>query len=794
FPPPAIAGHPGAVVPPQVVYGILAQESNWNQASFHALAGYGGNPLVANYYGSTDPASPTDINYANADCGYGIAQITDLMKAGAANIDTQTAIAVDYAENIAASVSTLVGKWNQLASLGDLMNNGDPAKIENWYAAIWAYNSGVHLTSSGDPANGLGWLNNPANPIYPASRHPFLCADSSCTSYTDADTPQDWPYQEKVLGWIQGGQFDPSNPSSFRFTPLGDVLAIPPIGTFCVLSVNSCDSTQIGHSDPCPSENSACWWNQPVQWASCSAACTSGTFTISSPSAPEPAPTSRSVVCDEINSPSDLPSDAIIVADTALADQNPQYLAPNVVGCPDGATRNWHNSGLFELISTSGLEIGPSDLPSIDLHQLGAGFGGHTWFTHTRPASDAAHAAGGRWTPSLPGSGIYEIRVFIPTPGATTTHATYLVDGTYRRTVSQNNHSNQWVSIGYYPMVPGQSVTLSSITPASDASQGADIAFSAMAFTPVPQESYVALGDSYSSGEGTFGPWDEGTDVLQSDGAPADNMCHRSSNGFPRQYAALTQTFPSTAVVHLACSGGTLQDLDNIHWAKGPDGTIYFNPGSPYTTPAAPSGSSYSWNGGTGAAGEPASQVDVLRQIPAPKLVTVSLGIDDSGFASVLTTCVTHLSCQQAYTNPDGSDQLQKTINGLQAPVTRALQDIKAAVPAGTTIVVILYPVAFNSNSWTCTPFSQTDVAWLMARGHQLDQMLTAAATSAGVSYLNEENAFQGHELCTSDPYLNNLTTVDQSDKHTLNNSFHPTAGGYTKVAHDLRNYLSDIP
>jgi lysophospholipase L1-like esterase len=271
-------------------------------------------------------------------------------------------------------------------------------------------------------------------------------------------------------------------------------------------------------------------------------------------------------------------------------------------------------------------------------------------------------------------------------------------------------------------------------------------------------------------------------------------MCHRSGNGFPRQYAALTQTFPSTAVVHLACSGGTLQDLDNIHWAKGPNGTIYFNPGSPYTTPAAPSGSSYSWNGGTAAYGEPASQVDVLRQIHAPKLVTISPGIGDAGFASVLTTCITHLSCHQAYTNPDGSDQLQKTIDGLQAPVTQALQDIKAAVPAGTTIVVILYPVGFNSNSWTCTPISQTDVAWLMARGHQLDQMLIAAAASAGVSYLNEENAFQGHELCASDPYLNNLTTVNQADKHTLNNSFHPTAGGYTKVAHDLRNYLTGIP
>jgi lysophospholipase L1-like esterase len=192
--------------------------------------------------------------------------------------------------------------------------------------------------------------------------------------------------------------------------------------------------------------------------------------------------------------------------------------------------------------------------------------------------------------------------------------------------------------------------------------------------------------------------------------------------------------------------------------------------------------------------GEPGTQLALLRQIPAPKLVTVSIGINDVGFADVLRTCITHLSCRQAYTNPGGSDQLQKTIDGMQGPQTQALKDIKAAVPAGTPIVLVIYPVAFNPSSWTCTAISAQDVSWLITRGQQLDQMLRAAATSAGLGYLDEENAFQGHELCTSDPYLNNLTTINQADKHTLNNSFHPTTAGYAKVATDLRNYLSSIP
>jgi hypothetical protein len=51
FPRPGLAGSPNAHVPVQVVEGVLAQESNFSQASWHALPGVPGDPLVGNYYG-----------------------------------------------------------------------------------------------------------------------------------------------------------------------------------------------------------------------------------------------------------------------------------------------------------------------------------------------------------------------------------------------------------------------------------------------------------------------------------------------------------------------------------------------------------------------------------------------------------------------------------------------------------------------------------------------------------------------------------------------------------------------
>ncbi len=518
FPQAAIAGHPGAPVPPQVLYGIFAQESNWNQASWHALAGYGGNPLVANYYGSTDPTDPTDIDYDNADCGYGLGQLTDIMRTGALAPSTQVAVATDYAENIAAADQALVTKWNQLAGLGVTMNDGDPSKLENWYAAIWAYNSGVH---TGAGADGLGWFNNPANPIYRVDRPPFLRS-----GYTDATHPQDWPYQEKVFGWMETAQTDPNylsgRPTSpptnpLRYAGVGPTLDIPGPAVFCSPSVNSCDPATIGSGDPCPSESSACWWSQTAQWVNCATSCTSGSFTVDSPTTPEPVSTDRGVPCLDLTG---LTTNSVIVDDSGLASQNPGGLDPNVVGCPTTPS-GYRQAGTLELDSDNGnagepgSPIGPSSVAAIDLHQLGAGFAGHIWFTHTRPDSDRTREVVARWTPQL-SSGLYRIRAYVPDTGGTTTDADYqihLAPGypAFHRTVDQSSYSNQWVNLGAFALRPGSFVTLGSVTAHPDSSQGSDIAVDALSFTPIGPARTVPVtatnAYSFSDGWGTSLAW-----------------------------------------------------------------------------------------------------------------------------------------------------------------------------------------------------------------------------------------------------------------------------------------------
>lgn len=297
----------GGSIPPQIVLGVLAQESNLWQASRYTSPGSTGNPLIGDFYGSRpeghEPDSALwDIDFADADCGYGVGQITDGMRlAGrerpgetALPYDKQRAIALDYTANVAMAVRMLGQKWNEVKAAGMDINNGDPSYIENWFFAVWAYNTGFYPHAGAGQPWGVGWFNNPINPIYPPNRGPFLDGDPS-----DAATPQLWPYPEKVLGFAAHAldlplttMADPASrtyPTTYvsAFTtawwPGADDIAAennrrqvkPPITTFCSMGVNDCNPSA---SSPCTlSGEPKCWWHADSVWkADCPNTCGQG--------------------------------------------------------------------------------------------------------------------------------------------------------------------------------------------------------------------------------------------------------------------------------------------------------------------------------------------------------------------------------------------------------------------------------------------------------------------------------------------------------------------------------------
>jgi lysophospholipase L1-like esterase len=780
FPRHALTGFPNTDVPPQVMYGIFAQESNWQQASFHAIPGVPGNPLIANYYG--DNLNANSIDYSKADCGYGLGQLTSIMampRSGQATA-VQVRVAVDFAENAAAAAQAVEDKWNQLSAAGITVNNADPTWLENWYFAVWAYNSGVNpQPSTGGNTGctpspsctdaqgywGLGWSNNPINGAYNPNRLPFLRY-----SYNDASHPQDWPYQEKVLGWMETPLINLQRQPSY---PSGGRLVVPPSYNFlCDPVDDNCSRTyQPNPHDPttwyCQSSNFHCWWHTTASWVDCTTgACHPYHFTITSPSAPQP-PTSNPhpPVC---TLPAGTPSGTVVVDEEATGPGAPDL---NLVGCPK-TPNNWRNGGTF---TTTGVtdSKGHDLVGAIDWHQLGAGFGGHMWFTHTRPKRDILRTVTGTWTPNLTGSGWYEVRSFVPDTGASTTEGVFTVspnDGTGQsvRYVDQSQIADDWISLGFWHLNPGASVTLSNVT--DDGNGTVDIAFNAVEFMPVEAGSYVSLGDSYSAGEGVWPlpPYDDGTDVQNPTSTNGD-VCHRSSDAYARQYALLTTTFANHDVVHLACSGSNMWDVG----------------GSAGTTPNPDAAGSVFYN-------EPVQTTEIPSDA---KLVTLTVGGNDAGFIDVLTNCVVAIitTCQQEYKNPDGTDKELQLIDSLGTGLVSTYDAVKQAAP-NAQIYVLTYPNIFvaddsqPADSRDCTAIQRSDRDWLIGLTSELDAVIRTSASTAGVHIIDEHGSFAGHEECTSNNWVNPPELPLTQDLEDI--SFHPNVFGYQKVAADLKSAI----
>ncbi|MCX4984126.1 hypothetical protein [Streptomyces sp. NBC_00572] len=383
FPKPELTG--GGDIPAQVMLGILAQESNFKQASWHSMNGDSGNVTRSDWLGNQNGTHGYP-NRAKADCGYGIAQVTT----GMSELhDTQLdptragAVTTDYAANIAAGLGILAEKWNQLKALGMKANNGSPAYIENWYMALWGYNSGVYTSGK----VGVGFFNNPINPEYPADRQPFLRY-----SYNDASRPGEWNYSEKILGWAEVPQMTWNGEESYSEPnmPMG-VIKVAPKNLFCTPAINACNPSA---ADPCPTWDDQCRWSGSADWMGPQSTSNSSTEKLSySLGSGEPALQSKYGHGPCFGHPGPYTS-AIIVDD--LGQHEDTYDCGDFEGADDGKFTLQSGDNITTLRNDGTYRATPY-IANIDLHQLGAGYDHHVYFTHSYDYSQPFHRVTGRW-------------------------------------------------------------------------------------------------------------------------------------------------------------------------------------------------------------------------------------------------------------------------------------------------------------------------------------------------------------------------------------------------------------
>ncbi|TDC41351.1 hypothetical protein [Micromonospora sp. KC213] len=523
FPRRQLAG--GGTVPAQVMLAILAQETNLSQASWHVVPGDTGNPLIASYYGNEGNLDV--IDYSKTDCGYGIGQVTDGMRVGSTVFtDTQRrAIAVDYAANIAAGMNILIEKWNQMASElsahQSYMNNNDPTWVENWFLAAWAYNSGYYPYANRDKNNGrwgVGWFNNPANPRYPANRAPFLRL-----TMADAERPNDWAYAERIMGWVESPQLkgfpvmsaayaEPTyGANSPRTGPQGNeqVLSIPGRYAFCS-TVNNCSQATNG----CPADSELCWWHGVAHSGNClQAECAKEKLTFGSGTAEPGVKRIYERNCETFTGDKNGNRDTSKrISVVYTLNDTGQYN----LGCSIGAS-----DGKFTI--RRGLPAGGSTAPyaEVDLHQIGAGYKGHIWYTYVNQSNPNRRIVGS-WTPNLdlaPGERArYDIVAHVPSHGADHDGAEYLITrgavlgqatcainfaeeagwsiGGVPNPNPANLGEDKWVYLGSYELGRGAQVQLSNY--GTEIVRGFDaVGFDAMAFVPIGTNPGHSCKDDY---------------------------------------------------------------------------------------------------------------------------------------------------------------------------------------------------------------------------------------------------------------------------------------------------------
>lgn len=206
---------------------------------------------------------------------------------------------------------------------------------------------------------------------------------------------------------------------------------------------------------------------------------------------------------------------------------------------------------------------------------------------------------------------------------------------------------------------------------------------------------YVALGDSYSSGEGTRDYFKDGT------------SCDRSA----KSYGALIASQKGYSLTLAACSGATTGDVTS-------------------------------------------QQLSSLKSDTA--LVTMTIGGNDVGFADIITECAKPGWWGDCTKKVDGA---LSVVNGQMSGRLGALYaKIRSASPKAK-VVVSGYPHLFNGKDCNiATFFTSEEMSKLNAATDTFNGVIKKAATDAGFSYVDPVGAFTGHATCDKAAWINNLT------------------------------------
>ncbi|KAF4406365.1 MULTISPECIES: SGNH/GDSL hydrolase family protein [Streptomyces] len=213
-------------------------------------------------------------------------------------------------------------------------------------------------------------------------------------------------------------------------------------------------------------------------------------------------------------------------------------------------------------------------------------------------------------------------------------------------------------------------------------------------------EHYVALGDSYASGTGA--------------GDYSDIACTRSENAYPALWA---EANAPASFTFAACGGARIPDVLE-------------------------------------------DQIESLA--PTTTLVSLSIGGNDSGFASTMLSCKysTQSACERAL-----EEAGTYVRNELPGELDALYATVRAKAPSAE-VVVMGYPHLYREGGYCFGGLSSGKRSAVNDGSDLLNATIAGRAEAAGFAFADGRPAFAGHEICTDDPWISA-------------SNVHPTAEGH---------------
>jgi lysophospholipase L1-like esterase len=287
------------------------------------------------------------------------------------------------------------------------------------------------------------------------------------------------------------------------------------------------------------------------------------------------------------------------------------------------------------------------------------------------------------------------------------------------------------------------------------------------------QPTLVSLGDSYMSGEGA-------SVFFQGTNDSGRNECRRSPTAYAHLVVQPDRATPLRRLAFFACSGALAANVyARPQW-----------PGEPIDD-------------------TPKAGLDQLQQLRSlvdrpgadVRLIIVSIGGNDAGFATVGMACLAPGSCVE---------RGQTWLNGLgevAGRVGRAYREIRAVAGMDVPVLAVPYPEPISDRACPYSSLAQDERRFLRGFVRELNGAIRQSARDAGFYYLGAmEGAFSDRlRICDAPEEQVGVNfialrsvegVVDQVviPSNWIHNSLHPNERGHAAMAGVLESWLRSHP